>query len=78
MLASLERLGWVTRRRLGQGEDRRQRLITLTADGLRCIATAFKTLRRASWRLVHEAICLGKHREDSARHVHTEWLNKAF
>jgi hypothetical protein len=28
-------------------------------------------LRRASWRLVHEAICFGKRHDDSARLVHT-------
>jgi DNA-binding MarR family transcriptional regulator len=74
MLTSLEKLGWVTRTRLGQGQDRRQRWVRLTASGLRHIAMAFKMLRRASWRLVHEAICYGKHRDDSVRLVHTEQL----
>jgi DNA-binding MarR family transcriptional regulator len=74
MLASLERLGWVTRRRPEKGGDRRQRWVKLTATGLRCICTAFKMLRRASWRLVHGAICFGEHREPSARFVHTAQL----
>jgi DNA-binding MarR family transcriptional regulator len=74
MLTSLEKLGWVTRTRLGQGQDRRQRWVRLTASGLRHIAMAFKMLRRASWRLVHESICFGKHRDDSARLVHTDQL----
>jgi hypothetical protein len=38
------------------------------------MAAAFKMLRRASWRLVHQAICLGKHREASPRFVHTQQL----
>jgi DNA-binding MarR family transcriptional regulator len=74
MLASLEKRGWVTRSRLGQGQDRRQRRVRLTACGLQRIAAAFKMLRRASWRLVHESICFGKHRDDSARLVHTDQL----
>jgi DNA-binding MarR family transcriptional regulator len=74
MLSSLEKLGWVARTRLGPGQDRRQRSVRLTACGLQRIAEAFKMLRRASWRLVHEAISFGKHRDDSARLVHTDQL----
>lgn len=74
MLASLEKLGWVTRSRDKHGPDRRQVWVTLTEAGLKCVATAFKTLRRPSWRLVHEAICFGRHRHVSARFVHTEKL----
>jgi DNA-binding MarR family transcriptional regulator len=74
MLASLENRGWVTRCRREQCNDRRQRLVTLTAAGLQCIATAFKMLRRASWRLVHQAICFGKHREPSPQLVHSDQL----
>ena len=72
MLASLEALGWVVRRR-SEG-DRRQRLVTLTATGRQRIAMAFKMLRRASWRLVRQAICFGKHRQPSAQFVHTQQL----
>jgi DNA-binding MarR family transcriptional regulator len=74
MLASLEKLGLATRIRLAQGQDRRQRWVKITASGLQRIAAAFKMLRRASWRLVHEAICYGMHRDDSARLVHAERL----
>jgi DNA-binding MarR family transcriptional regulator len=74
MLVSLEKRGLVARSRLEQGQDRRQRWVRLTACGLQRIASAFKMLRRASWRLVHEAICFGKHRDPSARFVHTEQL----
>jgi DNA-binding MarR family transcriptional regulator len=74
MLASLEKLGLVTRTRLGQGQDRRQRWVRLTAGGSRSIAEAFKALRRASWRLVHEAICYQRHGDDSERLVHTDRL----
>jgi DNA-binding MarR family transcriptional regulator len=74
MLSSLEKLGWVARTRLGHGQDRRQRSVRLTACGLQRIAEAFKMLRRASWRLVHEAICFGKHGDDSTRLVHTDQL----
>jgi DNA-binding MarR family transcriptional regulator len=74
MLASLEALGWVTRRRLPEGQDRRQRWVYLTDAGRQRIATAFQMLRRASWRLVYQAICFGKHRDPSAQFVHTEWL----
>jgi DNA-binding MarR family transcriptional regulator len=72
MVASIQELGWVTRRI--EPHDRRQRLVTLTSAGLQCIATAFKVLRRASWRLVHLAICFGKHRNPSAQFVHTQHL----
>jgi DNA-binding MarR family transcriptional regulator len=74
MLASLEKLGLVTRTRLRQGQDRRQRWVSLTACGRQRIAAAFKMLWRVSWRLVHEAICLGRHRDDSARLVHSDQL----
>lgn len=73
MLASLEKLGWVRRSRPGYG-DRRQRWVELTDAGLQRIVMAFKMLRRASWRLVHEAICFGKHRVASAQFEHTEKL----
>jgi DNA-binding MarR family transcriptional regulator len=71
MLASLEAVGWVTRRRLQQGSDRRQCWVMLTAGGRQRIAVAFKMLRRTSWRLVHQAICFGKHRDTSSQFVHT-------
>jgi DNA-binding MarR family transcriptional regulator len=74
MLVSLEKLGLVTRRRDEHGGDRRQVWVTLTEAGLKCVLTAFKMLRRPSWRLVHEAICFGRHRDVSARFVHTEKL----
>jgi len=76
MLASVEALGWVTRQR--QGSDRRQRLVMLTAAGRLCIATAFNMLRRASWRLVHQAICFGKHRHPSLPFVHTSLVESYF
>ena len=74
MLASLEALGWVTREGQPQGLDRRQRRVTLTAEGRQRIAAAFKMLRRASWRLVHQAICFGQHGAPSPQFVHTERL----
>jgi DNA-binding MarR family transcriptional regulator len=74
MLASLEALGWVTRERLPQGLDGRQRLVRLTAAGRQRIVAAFQMLRRASWRLVHQAICFGKHLEPSQQFFHTEHL----
>ena len=74
MLASLEARGWVTRERLPQGHDRRQRWVTLTAAGRQRITTAFQMLRRASWRLVHEAICFGRHRDRSSRFIHSQQL----
>ena len=74
MLTSLEKLGWVTRSRFEPCADRRQRWVTLTDTGLKCITAAFRMLRRASWRLVHEAICFGKHRDPSAQFEHTEQL----
>ena len=75
MLGSLEKLGLVTRTRPVPGErDRRQRWVKLTAEGLRRIATAFKTLKRACWRLVHQAICFGKERDASSQLVHTGQL----
>jgi DNA-binding MarR family transcriptional regulator len=74
MLASLEKLGWVTRTRNKHGVDRRQVWVSLTQAGLKCVATAFKMLRRATWRLVHEAICFGRHHDRSAQFVRTERL----
>jgi DNA-binding MarR family transcriptional regulator len=74
MLASLEKLGWVNRRRDEHGIDRRQVWVRLTEAGLSCMTKAFKMLRRASWRLVHEAICFGRHRDRSAQFVRTERL----
>ena len=74
MLSSLEKLGWVTRRRDEHRVDRRQVYVRLTKAGLHCVSTAFKMLRRASWRLVHEAICFGRHRDRSAQFVRTERL----
>ena len=74
MLGSLEKLGWVTRHRLPKGHDRRQRIVMLTVTGRERMVAAFKMLRRASWRLVHEAICFGRHRKPSPRFVHTQQL----
>jgi DNA-binding MarR family transcriptional regulator len=74
MLQSLERLGLVSRERPVYGCDRRQRLVTLTAAGLECIAAAHKMLVRAAKRIVYEAICLGKHRDAGARFAHMAQL----
>ena len=72
MLAALEKLGLVTRERPMYG-DRRQRLVMLTDEGLGRIRAAFKMLRRASWRLVHDAICFcfPKRPNASTRFTHT-------
>ena len=69
MLRSLEALGFVTRKRAEYG-DRRQRFITVTKAGMRCIQTAFQALRRAATRLLCEAICFGKHRDRDERFRH--------
>jgi DNA-binding MarR family transcriptional regulator len=70
MLRSLEVLGLVTRHRPEYGGDRRQRYITVTEKGMRCIETAHQALRRASWRLLCEAICFGTHRDPQQRFLH--------
>jgi DNA-binding MarR family transcriptional regulator len=68
MLQSLEALGWVQRSR--PVDDRRQREVTLTESGRGRIRTAYKTLVRATQRVVHEAICFGAHRNPNARFRH--------
>jgi DNA-binding MarR family transcriptional regulator len=68
MLRSLEALGWVQRSR--PVYDRRQREVTLTELGRGRIRTAFKTLCRATQRVVHQAICFGEHRNQNARFRH--------
>jgi DNA-binding MarR family transcriptional regulator len=70
MLKSLENLGLVSRKCPANGPDRRQRWVSLTTAGIECIVAAYKMLVRASLRLVHEAICFGKHREEGARFIH--------
>jgi DNA-binding MarR family transcriptional regulator len=69
MLGSLEAMGLVSRRRPEYG-DKRQREIRLTDAGLQCIRAAHRMLTRAVRRLVHQAICFGKHRDKSARFLH--------
>jgi DNA-binding MarR family transcriptional regulator len=54
MLRSLEDLGFVRR---GRDEcDRRQKWVELTKDGLAAVRAAYQSLRRATQRLVDEAI----------------------
>ena len=73
MLRSLEDLGWVTRRRPAQG-DQRQREVTLTERGLACIREAYKLHFRIAERIVYHAICWGKHRDAGARWTHMSRL----
>jgi DNA-binding MarR family transcriptional regulator len=73
MLRSLEALGWVTRRRPANG-DQRQRVVTLTEKGLACIREAYKTHFRIAERIVYHAICWGKHRDAFARWTHMSRL----
>ena len=73
MLQSLERLGLVARRRPEHG-DRRQRQLSLTERGRACIVDAYRALLRAARRLVHEAICFGRHRDPSQQFVHLDTL----
>jgi DNA-binding MarR family transcriptional regulator len=63
MLASLERLGLVVRRRemTPSYGDRRQRWVELTARGAGCLREARTLLMRALRRIVDEAICFGRH-----------------
>jgi DNA-binding MarR family transcriptional regulator len=66
MVASLEKLGLLTRRRLPFG-DQRQRHLELTKAGLECIAAAHQALKCASKRLLCMAICFGKDRDPDER-----------
>ncbi len=70
MLASLEKLGFVTRARPDCAGDQRQRRVTLTGVGLQCIRAAIQALGRASKRLLCEAICFGKHRDRDEQFHH--------
>jgi DNA-binding MarR family transcriptional regulator len=75
MLASLEQLGLVTRRRAIEGEhDKRQRVVQLTALGLQRLREARVLLMRAVRRIVHEAICFGRHRDPGQRFFATDML----
>jgi DNA-binding MarR family transcriptional regulator len=58
MLASLEKLGWIVRRR--DLVDRRQREVSLTEAGLACIRAAYQAIARASMRLVYMAMSFGE------------------
>jgi DNA-binding MarR family transcriptional regulator len=58
MLASLEKLGWITRRR--DCVDRRQREVSLTEAGVACIRAAYRAIARASMRLVYMAMSFGE------------------
>lgn len=73
MLQSLELLGLVTRRRPQCG-DRRQREVSLTVRGQRCIRDARQMLLRAVGRVVCAAICFGQHRNPDRRLVHLDTL----
>jgi DNA-binding MarR family transcriptional regulator len=72
MLRSLEKLGWVRRRK--SQFDGRKRWVMLTRAGRACIRAAMRPILRTAERLVHRAICFGQHRKDSARLMHTDQL----
>jgi DNA-binding MarR family transcriptional regulator len=72
MLRSLERLGWVIRKR--SASDRRQFEVTLSQAGTACIREAYAALKSAAKRLVYLAICFGRHRDPGQRFVHMETL----
>jgi DNA-binding MarR family transcriptional regulator len=74
MLRSLEALGWVTRKRLPGGMDRRQVWVSLTEAGLECACEAFRQLFRAAERIVYHAICYGYHRDGDVRFRQMETL----
>jgi DNA-binding MarR family transcriptional regulator len=65
MLRSLEQLGLVARK--PPACDRRQRHVTLTEAGLRCLRDAWSLLVRLVRRFVYEAICFGQHRDPEQR-----------
>jgi DNA-binding MarR family transcriptional regulator len=58
MLASLEKLGWISRR--PDCVDRRQREVSLTEAGLACIRAAYRAIVRASMRLLYMAMTFGE------------------
>jgi DNA-binding MarR family transcriptional regulator len=68
MLASLEKLGWVSRTR--HIADRRRRVIEVTQAGLRLVREAWQTLNRAFQRLLWLAICFDKHQDRDERFRH--------
>ena len=72
MLKALEKLGLVVRRR--HPRDKRQLEVRLTDEGERCIRAASRVMTRAVDRLVHEAICCGKHRNRDQRWIHMDTL----
>jgi DNA-binding MarR family transcriptional regulator len=63
MLASLETLGWITRR--PDLVDRRQREVSLTEAGLACIRAAYQAIARASMRLLYMTLSFGELIEDA-------------
>ena len=68
MTRALERLGWVTRT-VCRYEDRRQRRITLTAQGLAAWKVVRRVVLRSILRLVYPAICFGREHDESTRLV---------
>ncbi len=57
-LASLEKLGWITRQR--DLFDRRQREVSLTEAGRACIRAAYQAMARSSMRLLYMALSFGE------------------
>jgi DNA-binding MarR family transcriptional regulator len=71
MLRSLEALGWISRRRvLG---DRRRREVSLTDTGFASFCRAYHLIFHFAKRVVHRAICWGRHgnRNERFRHMST-------
>ncbi|HEY6459571.1 MAG TPA: MarR family transcriptional regulator, partial [Polyangiaceae bacterium] len=73
MTRALERLGWVTRTACRWG-DRRQRTITLTAQGFAAWKVVRRVVLRSILRLVYPAICFGMERDPTERLVAMDTL----
>jgi DNA-binding MarR family transcriptional regulator len=73
MVRSLEALGWVARKRPECG-DRRQREVTLTGAGFAAFRAAYGPLFHFAKRVVHRAICWGKHHDPDERFQHMAML----
>jgi DNA-binding MarR family transcriptional regulator len=71
MLAALEKLGLVSRRR---ALDRRKRVVELTERGIDCMRRARRLLLRGVRRIVWDAICFGRHRDPNQRFLHMQQL----
>ncbi len=65
MLRSLEKLGWVKRRRWEH--DGRYRVVTLTFAGLQCVRAAFQQVVPFSRGVVHRAMGIRPHRAPAPR-----------